>query len=182
MRRELGPAIRSGGGGNSLGAYTVATMTTRVFLLALLVAAAASAQTPDRRLTTADVEQATGLKPVHLVAPGSIPGAGPGLNFATADNKMLVMVNFGPDTLYTRAKNQKEMEVAGKKYPMELHHADLPGIGDEAFDSPPGPMQYVIYLRKGKNAASINTFLQAGKPRLSMDQLKAIAKIVAGRI
>lgn len=148
----------------------------------MLVALSASAQTPDPRLTVADVEQATGMKPVHIVAPGTLPGAGPGLNFATADNKMLVMVNFGPDTLYTRAKNQKEMEVGGKKYPMELHHADLPGIGDEAFDSPPGDMQYVIYLRKGKNGASINTYLQGGKPRLSIDQLKAIAKIVASRL
>lgn len=157
-------------------------MKIRLFALAMLVAATAAAQTLDTRLTVADVEQATGMKPVHMVAPGSLPGAGPGLNFATADNRMLVKAEFGPDTLYFRAKNQKEMEVGGKKYPMELHHADLPGIGDEAFDSPPGSMQYVIYLRKGKNAATLNTYLDHGKPRLTMEQLKALAKIVAGRL
>ncbi len=157
-------------------------MTTRLFTLAMLVALGAAAQTPDRRLTVADVEQATGIKPVHLVAPGSLSGAGPGVNFATADNKMLVKVDFGDDTLFSRAKNQKEMEVGGQKFPMELYHAAVPGIGDEAFDSPPGPDQYIIYLRKGKNAASVSTYLQAGKPRLSMEQLKAVAKIVASRL
>lgn len=157
-------------------------MKTRLFALAMLAAVSAAAQGVDKRLTIADVEQATGMKPVHIVAPGSISGAGPGLNFATADNKMLVMVNFGPDTLYERAKNQKETDIGGKKYPMDLHHADLPGIGDEAFDSPPGPMQYVIYLRKGRNAATLNTYLEHGKPRLTMEQLKALAKIVASRL
>lgn len=157
-------------------------MQTRLVLLAMLVAAAAFAQPADPRLTVADVEKATGITGVHIVAPGSIPGAGSGVNFATADNKMLVKAEFGPDTLYVRAKTQKEMEIGGKKYPMELHHADVPGIGDEAFDSPSGPMQYVIYLKKGKNAAVLNTYLAQGKPRLSMDQLKALAKIVAGRL
>ena len=148
----------------------------------MLVAAVASAQPVDRRLTVADVEQATGVKPVHVVGAGALPGAGPGLNFATADNRMLLMVNFGSEELYTRAKTQKEMEVGGKKYPMELYHAPVAGIGDEAFDSPPGPDQYIIYLRKGKNAASVSTYLQKGKPRLSMEQLKAVAKVVASRL
>lgn len=157
-------------------------MKTYLALLAMLVALSASAQTPDSRLSVADVERATGMKPLHLVAPGSLPGAGPGLDFATADNHMLLQVSFGPDTLYTKARDQKEIEVAGKKYPMELRQADLPGIGDAAFTGPAGPVQYVIYLRKGKNAAALNTYLAAGKPLLTMDQLKAIAKIVAGRL
>ena len=157
-------------------------MKIRVLAIASLVAATAAAQTADPRFTVADAEQATGMRPLHLVAPGAQPGAGPGLDFATADNKLLLMVNFGTDQLYLRAKSQKEIDIGGKKMPMELHHADLPGIGDEAFDSPPGPMQYVIYLRKGKSAASVSTYLAQGKPRLSIEQLKVVAKAVAGHL
>jgi hypothetical protein len=63
--------------------------------LALLLAPA-FAQTSDSRLTIADVEKVTGLKGVQLVAPGAVTGAGAGLNFATADKHMVLMVNFGP--------------------------------------------------------------------------------------
>jgi len=151
----------------------------------LCVAAATAvgtAQSPDPRLTTADVE-GIAKTAVHQVGPAAIPGAGPGLNFATADNRMLVMVNFGTDALYARAKEQKEMKVGGTTVPMVLFHAAVPGIGDEAFDSPPGGVQYVIYLRKGAKAASVTTYLEKGTvPRLTMDQLKAIAKLVAARL
>jgi len=148
----------------------------------LALAAALSAQTPDPRLTPADVE-AVAKAPVHQIGPAAVPGAGPGLNFVTADNRMLLMVNFGTDALYTRAKAQKEMTMGGMTVPMVLFHAAVPGIGDEAFDSPPGPVQYVIYLRKGTKAASVTTYLEKGtKPRLTMDQLKALAKVVAARL
>src|SRR5262249_39912731 len=135
-------------------------------------ASVALAQAADPRLTVADVETATGLKGLQLVAPGSVPGAGAGLNFATADKKMLLMVNFGTAALYTRAKAQKEY--AG--VPMPLFHADVPGIGDEAFDSPPGSLQYVLYVRKGANAASFTAYFVApNKATLTMNQLKQIA-------
>ena len=39
--------------------------------------------------------------------------------------------------------------------PMPLFHAAVTGVGDEAFDSPPGPLQYVLYLKKGQKAASL---------------------------
>ena len=106
-------------------------------------------------------------------------GAGAGLNFATGDKKMLLMVNFGAAALYTRAKAQKEYHGV----PMPLFHADVPGIGDEAFDSPPGPLQYVLYLRKGSNAASFTAyFVSPSKATLTIDQLKRIAKIAASRM
>jgi hypothetical protein len=151
-------------------------------LVLLTVAAAASivlAQTADPRLTVADVEKVTGLKGVQIVAPGSVPGAGAGLNFATADKKMVLMVNFGPAALYGRAKAQKEYH----GMPMPLFHADVPGIGDEAFDSPPGPLQYVLYVRKGTNAASFTAyFVPPNKATLTMDQLKQVAKITVSRM
>src|ERR1051325_2137404 len=144
-----------------------------------LLCTALVAQTGDPRLTVADVEKATGLKGLQQVAPGAATGAGAGLNFATADKKMVLMVNFGPAALYQRAKQQKTY--AG--VPMPLFHADVPGIGDEAFDSPPGPLQYVLYVRKGANAASFTAyFVSAKKATLTMDQLKAVAKIAVWRM
>ena len=92
------------------------------------------------------------------------------------------MVNVGPAALYQRARNQKEMDMGGTKMPMVLFHANVPGVGDEAFDSPPGSMQYVIYLRKGTQAATLNTYLDHGKPVLTMAELTALAKIVASHI
>lgn len=146
----------------------------RWLLAALLVAQAA-----DPRVTVADVEKVTGLSGVQLVAPGSVAGAGAGLNFATADRKMILMVNFGPAALYTQAKNQKEYH----GMPMPLFHAAVPGIGDEAFDSPPGPMQFVLYMRKGNNAASFTAYyVGPNKATLTIDQLKAIAKVAASRM
>ena len=144
----------------------------------------ASAQTPDPRMTVADVEKATGIQGVQLVAPRSQPGAGPGLDFVGPDHKLIVMVNFGTDSLYRRAREQKEMSVGSSKMPMVLYHADVPGIGDEAFDSPPGPVQFVIYLRKGAKAASVTTYFDTSgkKTRLTMEQLKAVAKIAADRL
>jgi hypothetical protein len=159
-------------------------MTPFTSLFACAVAATLL-QTPDPRLTVADVENLTGIKGVHVVAPGSQPGAGPGLDFAGPDNKLILMVNFGSDALYRRARDQKEIDVGGQKMPMTLYHASVPGIGDEAFDSPPGPMQYVIYLRKGKQAASVSTYLDRSSPRgtrLTMDQIKAVARLVADRL
>lgn len=144
-----------------------------------LLAALLVAQAADPRVTVADVEKATGLKNVQLVAAGSIAGAGAGLNFANADKKMILMVNFGPAALYVRAKEQKEYH----GMPMPLFHANVPGIGDEAFDSPPGPFQYVLYVRKGTNAASFTAYVTgANKATLTMEQVKAIARVAASRM
>jgi len=160
-------------------------MPVRVaFIVWLALSTLASAQAPDSRLTVADVEKVTGLTGVHVVAPGSQPGAGAGLNFAGPDNKLILMVNFGTDALYRHAREQKEMTMGSTKVPMVLYHASVPGIGNEAFDSPPGPLQYVIYLRKGIKAASVTTYFDSSgkKTRLSMEQLKTIARTVADRL
>src|SRR5713226_1509423 len=98
-----------------------------VFSVSLLEVAAA-AQSGAARLTVADVEKITGIKGIQVIAPGSVPGAGAGTNFAGPDKKMILKVNTGPAALYSRAKAQKEY--AGM--PMPLFHADVAGIGDEA--------------------------------------------------
>jgi len=143
--------------------------------LAIAIASSVIAAPADVRLTVEDVQQITHLTPLHLVKPRELPGAGPGLNFATADNKLVLMVNAGDAAQYARAKEQKT--------PVPLFHAAVPGIGDEAFDAPSGTLQYVIYLRKGANSASITTYLDRGMtPRIPRAQLEAIAKLVASRL
>src|SRR5438552_15337428 len=130
-------------------------MTFRLLVTAVaLLSAPVLAQRSDPRLTVADVERVSGMKGIQLVAAGFVPGAGPGVNFAGPDKHMVLMVNFGTEALYRRAKAQTA--VGGM--PMPLFHADVPGVGDEAFDSPPGPVQYVLYVRKGANAASFTAY------------------------
>ena len=88
-------------------------------------------------------------------------------------------MNFGPAALYQRAKQQKTY--AGM--PMPLFHADVPGIGDEAFDSAPWPLQYVLYVRRGANAASFTAYcVSANKATLTMEQLEAVARTAASRL
>jgi len=152
----------------------------------ILVAVATSisllGQTADPRLTVADVEKATGLHGLQQVAPGSVTGAGAGLNFASAEKHMVLMVKFGTADLYQRAKAPAEVKVGDRTISVPVFHAAVAGLGDEAFDSPPGPMQYVLYVRKGNQAISVTTYIQAGKPILTMAQLKAVAAIAVSRI
>jgi hypothetical protein len=154
-------------------------------VLLLLAAARVSAQGPyDKLLSPADVEKATGATGVKLVARLSQTGAGGDLNFARGDGKLLVMVNFGNAQLYTRARTQKQITIGGQTYPMELFAHAVPGLGDEAFASPPGTDQYVLYVRKGEKAISVSTYLAPelqSRPRLTMAQLQEIAKIILSR-
>jgi len=132
------------------------------------------AQAADSRLTIADVEKISGLKGVTLVAKASTPGAGGNLNFVGPDGKLLLMVNFGNAGLYDGAK----------KMPV-VFHASVPGLGDEAFDGPPGTLQYTLYVKKNAKAFSLATFFTPRsrplQPRLTMDQLKTVATIILSR-
>jgi hypothetical protein len=162
-----------------------------VFLLALTSLTIAATQQPagaDHRLTIADVEKVSGLKGIQLVPRMSQAGAGGHLNFADADKHLVLMVNFGTADLYRHAREQKELKVGDTMIPMALYHADVKGLGDEAFDSPPGSLQYVLYVRKGNQAVSITTYVRSGgnvrNPTsvLTIDQLKQLAAIVVSRL
>ena len=162
-----------------------------VLLLTLTSFTTAASQQPagaDRRLTIADVEKVSGLKGIQLVPRMSQAGAGGDLNFADADKHLVLMVNFGTADLYRHAREQKELKVGDKMIPMALYHADVKGLGDEAFDSPPGSLQYVLYVRKGNQAVSITTYFRSGGSSrspgsvLTMDQLKQLAAIVVSHL
>ena len=127
---------------------------TRVAAVGALAAAAAlsvrlAAQSPyDKVLSAADVSKVTGISGIRLVPQGSQVGAGGTLNFARPDGKLVLMVNLGPAELYRKARDSKELEIGGKKYPNLLFAHNVPGVGDEAFASPPGPVQYACTRAK----------------------------------
>lgn len=134
----------------------------------------ARAQAPDPRLTIADVEKATGLSGVKQVAQGSMTGAGGDLNFVGPDGKLILMVKFATASLYDATKKNQT-----------VFHAVVPDLGDEAFDAPPGAMQYVLYIKKGTKAVSVTSFISTSRPyapKLTIDQLKAIARVVLSRL
>jgi hypothetical protein len=139
----------------------------------------------DKRLTSEDVAKVAGTTGIRAVAQGAQTGAGGDLNFVRPDGKLILMVNFGDAGLYTKARQQKETIVGGKSYPMALFAHRVTGVGDEAFASPPGNVQYVIYARKGKNAISVSSFYssagEAIRPLLNEVQLKSIAQTIFSR-
>jgi len=156
-----------------------------IALCLVLFGAAVGAQVSDSRLTVADVEKAVGFSGVKTVPRGSQPGAGGDLNFVGPDGKLMLMVNFGNQQLYNKARTQKEMKIGNQTYPMELYAHAVTGLGDEAFASPPGKIQYVIYARKGNNAVSVSTYYpgvgENVKPVLTEAQLKQIAQTIFSR-
>jgi hypothetical protein len=146
----------------------------------------AAAQGPyDKLLTVADVEKVAGVTGVKSVPNGSQVGAGGNLNFVNSAGKLILAVSFGDAQLYRKARDTKELEIGGKKYPNLLFAHDLPGVGDEAFASPPGPVQYVIYARKGNHSLAVNTYYpgigEHVKPVLTEAQLKTIAQLIFTR-
>jgi hypothetical protein len=151
-----------------------------------LTAAAAAAQSPyDKLLSIPDVEKVAGITGVKTVPNGSQPGAGGMLNFVDANGKLILSVNFGDAQLYKKARETKELEIGGKKYPNLLFAHDVAGVGDEAFASPPGPVQYIIYAHKGNHGLAVNTFYPGAgehvKPVLTEAQLKTIAQLILSR-
>ncbi len=134
-------------------------------------------------LSPADIEQATGLRGVHLV-PATERGAVPGRdNYADASGKIVLWFQSIPGPMFARAKAQPAKTVSGIEVEPKLCHAVVPGLGDEAFDSPDGKVQHAIYVRKGDGAFGLISNVGAsGKPVVSMDQLQALAKIVLSRM
>jgi hypothetical protein len=161
-------------------------MWMRTAILTALLGTALAAQTGyDKFLTAADVQKAAGAAGVKVVPRGSRTGAGGDLNFVGSDDQLVLMVSFGNAQSFKKARETKEMDVGGQKYPMVLFAHAVDGLGDEAFAAPPGPVQYVIYARKGNQSVAATTYFQKGsttKTRLSEAQLKDIVKTIFSRM
>ena len=112
--------------------------------MALLFGAAGlCAQTSpyDQYLKPADIEKAGNLTGIKTVPYDPNKGAGGNLNFGLADGTVVLIATF--QTLdqkgYDSYKTQMKSYIRGP----------VAGIGDDAFDGPPGNYPYFIGFKKG---------------------------------
>ena len=124
-------------------------------------------------LTIADIEKVTGLPGVKLVPRNPKIGAGGDLNFATADDNLLVMLVVADMDIFNQWKT-------GKNYV----YKQLTNIGDEAYSAPGGGVQYIVFFKSGNEVASISSFqnFETGEALLTIEQLSELARIVASRM
>lgn len=138
--------------------------------------AAAGTADPTSLLTPADVEAVSGLSGLKVVDYDPAVGAGGDVNIATADGQLVVMlVVEGPETWdawltdgYTVAE------------PV------TPPVGEESFIGPnpdTSPVLYTFGFRQGDIAIVLDTYLDTnGETILSLEQLRELAEIIAGRL
>jgi hypothetical protein len=129
---------------------------------------------PSNLLTPADVEQVSSLTGIKAVPRDPTKGAGGQVNLATADGKLVVMANFGNGAQFDTMKSSPN------------YRESLSGLGDAAFIGPSKnimPTLYIVGFKKGDHSAVLNTFFKGATTdtMLTMDQLKALAAIVASR-
>ena len=123
-----------------------------------------------RFLTIEDVQKITGLKDVTQ-APQQ-PSAKEEMIFLSKDGDPVLTASFLPASAYVGARSSK----AGVKSMVQ-------GIGEEAFVGPAsGPPLYILVFRKGPYTVVIDTELTGKTPVIPIEQLTAIAKLIASRI
>jgi hypothetical protein len=129
----------------------------------------------DHVITVADVEKITGLKGVKQVPREKLNKFRNGdLNFLLGNDKPLLMVQFRPSYVF-----------AAMKADSGYVKASVPGVGQEAFTSPAFDPQFSINFLKGNYFAIVTTHVDVTdktKTILKMDQLIAIAKLVASKM
>ena len=122
-------------------------------------------------ITVQDIERVTGLKGVTPIQKSA--DADGDLNFARQDGKLILSASFLPATAYVGAKSSPE----GFK-------SLYPGIGEEAFIGPSGNSpSFILVFRKAAYTVMLNTDLESEtKTRIPIEQLVALAKIIASRM
>ncbi len=131
---------------------------------------------PAGLLTPADVEAVSGLSDLTVVAYDPAVGAGGDVNIATADGQLVAMlVVEGPETWDAWLTDGNTVS-----------EPVMPPVGDESFIGPNPditPDIYIFGFRKGDVAVVIDTYFDTnGEVILSIDQLRELAEIVAGRL
>jgi hypothetical protein len=156
-------------------------MGSRV-MTAFLLMASLAAQAPSS-LTPADIEKVTGLKGIHVV-PATSRGAVPGRdNFADASGRIVLWLQTMSAEGFTRARAQPAKTMSGITVEPKLFHAAVAGLGDEAFDSPDGTPIHALYVKKGAVAFGlIANVSPTNAPLVTLDQLKALARVMLGRM
>jgi hypothetical protein len=128
----------------------------------------------------ADIEKVTGFK-LKLVIPKPQdltmdPGVPEGdVTFVReSDDKVILRI-------YVMRGDQY---VTGKKmFASASFNADVPGIGDDAYDGPAGvAVPYILTFRKGDSAATLQSSMdEPNKPLINPAQLRELARIVVSR-
>jgi len=149
----------------------ISTLIASLTLAALGTLVLAQSDQYNKYLGANDVQKVTGSAGIKLV-PKS-PDAEGDLNFAGKDGQLLLSASFYPAGSYASARSSKE----GFK-------AIVSGVGEAAFVGPAtGPSLFILAFRKGLYTVVLNTELDAkSAPRLPMEQIIAIAKIMAARM
>jgi hypothetical protein len=128
----------------------------------------------DKYLTSADIEKAVGMTGVKSVPREPRKGAGGHLNFANAKGDLILLASFLAATDFNSYKGTPGMV-----------KSQVQGLGDEAFIGPANDLPYMLVVRKADKCLGLSTFADPQKPgtnRLTMDQLKAIAAVIIGRM
>ena len=140
--------------------------------VAVPVLARKKSESYDKYLSVSDVEKASGYNGIKQIADDKDQVLHGDLNFADEDGKKILAVFFQPSDRYE----------SRKKLPKN-YKAQVEGVGEEAFQGPDlgtFPPTTLVF-RKGDYCVSLITD-RSNKHMLALDQLVAIAKIIASRI
>ncbi len=124
-------------------------------------------------LTAADVEKVSGLTGVHTVPKNQATGAGGELNFAGADNKLVLMVMVQPQSTFDFWKKQ----YGAKGDPVAK-------LGSEAFRSKAGEfISYVVFLKGGTGVwVQSMGWKKGGGANFTAQQLEELARLAEPRV
>jgi hypothetical protein len=151
-----------------------------VVLLVFTVTGFAAAQQPtkyEKYLTAADIEKATGLKNIKLTESRASSSTG-SLEFRDMEGSRVLTAKFYKVVNYKKEEEKKGGMVKG----------EIKGIGEDAYYGPNIDLPYILTFKKKEFcvvlATIINNDASGSKFVLfvSMEQLKAIAKIIDSRI
>jgi hypothetical protein len=126
-------------------------------------------------LTATDIEKVAGMTGVKLIPKDPGIGAGGNLNFAAADDNLIVMVQIVSKSYYEGFK-----EVCKE-------NSEIKGLGDQAMSGAtfPGYPENMVAFTKGNNCIALVVFgnmNEIGTNMLTIEQTSELAKIIASRL
>jgi hypothetical protein len=130
---------------------------------------------PSTLLTAADVQAATGMSGVTLVAPNSKPNATGRLNFANAQGDVIAILTLGDGTAFNDS-------LAGRNFAREAT-----GTGDMSYVGPAetvSPVLTIFAAAKGDHAVMVKTFAMAQggtETWLTIEQLQQLVGLALSR-
>jgi hypothetical protein len=142
-------------------------------MLSICFCTAAQAEPYDKYLSTADIEKVTGFKEVKLSQSSQTKTAG-SLKFKNKDGKVILLVRFNSPSFYNKSEATKLGQIKG----------EIKGIGEDAYYGPNVDTPYMLSFKKDKLYVELSAFINSKDvmPFLTMEQLKALGKIIASRI